>query len=154
VPPDELNRAPKPGLHFGFPHCHAGELRDPQFGRARGCHEFAAPARKLGPHVAALGMRFYDGKQFPPEYRDRIFIAEHGSWNRKPPLGYRVTTVTPEAGGPPRYETFAEGWLGGRSAWGRPVDVEVAPDGSLLVSDDTASAIYRITYRGDARASR
>ena len=146
TPPDELDRAPKAGLHFGFPYCHAGELPDPLFGRVADCMRFTAPALKLGPHVAALGMRFYDGKQFPPDYANRIFIAEHGSWNRKPPLGYRVMMVTLEDGKPVSYEPFAQGWLHGGSAWGRPVDVEVAPDGSLLVSDDTANVIYRITY--------
>ncbi len=148
VPPDELNRAPSKGLHFGFPHCHGGHIADPKFGRDRGCSEFVPPAMRLGPHVAALGMRFYTGKTFPASYQGQIFIAEHGSWNRSVPIGYRVTLVTLEGGRAVRYETFAEGWLQGRQAWGRPVDVEVMPDGALLVSDDRAGAIYRIAYEG------
>ncbi|HUP00263.1 MAG TPA: sorbosone dehydrogenase family protein [Gemmatimonadota bacterium] len=145
-PPDELNRASEPGLHFGYPFCHGGDFPDPEFGDRRSCAEFVPPAQKLGPHVAALGMRFYTGAMFPAEYRHRIFIAEHGSWNRTVPIGYRVMTVEVENGRAVSYEIFAEGWLRGEEAWGRPVDVLVMPDGSLLVSDDEAGAIYRITY--------
>lgn len=148
VPPDELNRATEAGMHFGFPYCHGRSIPDPEFGAGRSCSEFTPPEQELGPHVAALGMRFYTGEQFPEEYRDRIFIAEHGSWNRAEPIGYRVTMVGLENGTPVSYEVFAEGWLRGREAWGRPVDVEVANDGSLLVSDDRANAVYRITYPG------
>ena len=148
LPADELNRAPRPGMHFGFPHCHQGDAPDPEFGRGRKCSEFEPPAQKLGPHVAALGMRFYMGTMFPPEYRNQIFIAEHGSWNRSKKIGYRISLVKVDtAGKATAYETFAQGWLQGESAWGRPVDLEVMPDGSLLVSDDHAGAIYRITYR-------
>lgn len=145
-PADELNRAPRAGLHFGFPHCHQGDLPDPEFGRARGCGEFEPPARKLGPHVAALGMRFYTGGMFPPEYRNQVFIAEHGSWNRSRKIGYRISLVKIENSRTISYEPFAEGWLQGESAWGRPVDVEILPDGSLAVSDDAAGVIYRISY--------
>ncbi len=148
APPDELNRAPEAGMHFGFPYCHGTGIPDPEFGAGRSCAEFTPPEQELGPHVAALGMRFYDGGQFPEEYANRIFIAEHGSWNRLEPIGYRVTMVTLENGTPVSYEPFAEGWLQGRNAWGRPVDLEVAGDGSLLVSDDRANAVYRITYTG------
>jgi glucose/arabinose dehydrogenase len=147
-PPDELNHAPKPGLHFGFPYCHGRALADPQFGRDKPCTDFTPPAAELGPHVAALGMRFYTGTMFPPDYRGRIFIAEHGSWNRSTPIGYRITTVRLEGDRVVSYEPFATGWLAdnGHIA-GRPVDVLVMPDGALLVSDDYAGAIYRITYR-------
>lgn len=145
IPPDELNRAPESGMHFGFPYCHGAAIPDPEFGEEQSCAEFTPPEQELGPHVAALGMRFYDGGQFPEEYQNRIFIAEHGSWNRAEPIGYRVTMVTLENGTPVSYEVFAEGWLQGGDAWGRPVDVEVAGDGSLLVSDDRANAVYRIT---------
>jgi glucose/arabinose dehydrogenase len=148
VPPDTLNHAPRAGLRFGFPYCHGGAIPDPEFGRKHSCSEFVAPAQKLGPHVAALGMRFYGGNQFPAAYRNRVFIAEHGSWNRSAKIGYRVTMVTLDGDKAVRYEPFAEGWLQGQSAWGRPADVLVAPDGSLLVSDDTAGAIYRIRYKG------
>lgn len=146
TPPDELNHAPVAGMHFGYPYCHAGELPDPEFGLRSHCDDFTGPAQKLGPHVAALGMRFYTGHQFPASYRNRIFIAEHGSWNRNPKLGYRVTMVTLNGNKAAKYEPFVEGWLQGNSAWGRPVDVIVAPDGALLVSDDKKGAIYRISY--------
>lgn len=145
-PPDELNHAPRAGLHFGFPYCHGGDLPDPEFGAARACAEFSPPAMKLGPHVAALGMRFYTGSMFPAEYRHQIFIAEHGSWNRTPPTGYRISLVRLENGQAISYEVFADGWLEGDAAWGRPVDLQVMPDGALLVSDDRAGAIYRISY--------
>jgi glucose/arabinose dehydrogenase len=146
APPDELNRAPMAGMHFGYPYCHAGELSDPVYGLRNPCSEFSGPAQRLGPHVAALGMRFYTGQQFPASYRNRIFIAEHGSWNRSTKLGYRVSMVTLAGNDAVKYEPFAGGWLQGNSAWGRPVDVIVAPDGSLLVSDDKMGAIYRISY--------
>ena len=149
VPPDELNHAPKKGMHFGFPYCHGNGIADPKFGDGKKCSQYTPPARALGPHVAAIGMRFYTGSMFPAAYRNQVFIAEHGSWNRDTPLGYRVTLVKVDGGKAVSYETFAEGWLrkNGR-AWGRPADVLVMPDGALLVSDDEAGAIYRITYKG------
>jgi glucose/arabinose dehydrogenase len=147
MPPDELNRAPRAGMHFGYPYCHGGTLADPEFGKRRPCADFTPPARNLGPHVAALGMRFYTGAMFPPAYRNQVFIAEHGSWNRSTKIGYRVALVRLQDHRAVSYETFAEGWLQGESAWGRPADVLVLPDGSLLVSDDHAGAIYRITYK-------
>src|SRR5688572_29779757 len=110
-PPDELNRAPKAGMHFGFPYCHGDDLPDPEFGAKRPCSELTPPEQKLGPHVAALGMRFYTGKMFPEDYRGAIFIAEHGSWNRSKPIGYRVMVVRPNEKGEKRYQPFAEGWL-------------------------------------------
>ncbi len=146
LPPDELNRAPSKGLHFGYPYCHGGYIPDPEFGDKRDCDEFVGPEMKLGPHVAALGMRFYTGAMFPEEYRNQIFIAEHGSWNRSVPIGYRITLVRLEGNRATTYEVFAEGWLQGGKAWGRPVDVLVMPDGALLVSDDRAGVIYRISY--------
>jgi glucose/arabinose dehydrogenase len=151
APPDELNRAPKAGLHFGFPYCHGGDLLDPDFAAGHTCAEFVAPERKLGAHVAALGMKFYTGAMFPAEYKDQIFIAEHGSWNRSKKVGYRVTHVRLDAGHAASYEPFAEGWLENEKALGRPVDILVMPDGSMLVSDDEAGAIYRITYAAPAR---
>jgi len=152
LPADELNRAPRAGMHFGFPHCHQGDLPDPEFGRNRRCPEFEAPAQKLGPHVAALGMRFYTGAMFPAEYRNQIFIAEHGSWNRSKKSGYRVSLVRIDSSGKIKsYETFAQGWLQGESAWGRPVDLEILPDGSLALSDDSAGVIYRISYNTPGR---
>ncbi|MCC7327324.1 MAG: sorbosone dehydrogenase family protein [Burkholderiales bacterium] len=149
APPCELNRVTRSGEHFGYPYCHGGTIADPEFGRQRACSEFVAPVQNLGPHVAPLGMRFYTGMQFPATYRNQVFIAEHGSWNRSQKIGYRVTLVRLDAAGRAlRYEPFAEGWLDGQRAWGRPADVLVAPDGSLLVSDDGAGAIYRIRYKG------
>lgn len=146
APDDELNHAPRAGMHFGFPFCHQGNLLDPEFAAGRACAEFTPPAALLDAHVAALGMRFYTGEMFPPRYRG-VFIAEHGSWNRIIPVGYRVVLVRFEAGRATP-EVFAQGWLGARSrpAWGRPVDVLVMPDGALLVSDDRAGAVYRISY--------
>jgi glucose/arabinose dehydrogenase len=152
LPADELNHAPRPGMHFGYPYCHQGDTADPEFG-TRACSEFSPPAAKLGAHVAALGMRFYTGSQFPPEYRNNLFIAEHGSWNRSRKIGYRIRRVVIEGGRVVKQEVFAEGWLQGESAWGRPVDIEVMSDGSLLVSDDHAGAIYRIAYRGPRKNS-
>jgi glucose/arabinose dehydrogenase len=152
LPPDELNRAPQAGLHFGYPFCHGGDLADPKYGAGHPCSQYTPPAIKLGPHVAALGMRFYTGAMFPAEYRNQIFIAEHGSWNRSNPIGYRVSLVKVEGDRAVSYQPFAEGWLGGGRNWGRPVDVEVAPDGALFVSDDKAGAIYRIAYTGAGAA--
>jgi glucose/arabinose dehydrogenase len=157
VPPDELNRAPEKGLHFGYPYCHGGDISDPEFGVDRGgrgeseraCARYRPPVQKLGPHVAALGLEFYTGEMFPAEYRGQLFIAEHGSWNRDDPIGYRVTLVRLDGDRATSYEPFASGWLPGDdegAAWGRPVDLEILPDGSMLVSDDHAGAIYRITY--------
>jgi glucose/arabinose dehydrogenase len=146
-PPDELNHAPKDGLHFGYPYCHGKAIADPEFGKQRACKEFRPPVLELGAHVASLGMRFYTGSMFPEEYRGRIFIAEHGSWNRSKKIGYRITLATPAKDGQWGYSTFAEGWLQGEQARGRPVDILQMPDGSLLVSDDEAGVIYRIAYQ-------
>ncbi len=148
IPPDELNHAPKSNMHFGFPYFHGGDIPDPDFGKGRNPEDYTPPAMKLGPHVAALGMRFYTGTMFPDEYRNQIFIAEHGSWNRSVPIGYRVTLVRLSGNKAVSYEVFADGWLQGRTVLGRPVDVQVMLDGSLLVSDDFANAIYRIKYTG------
>ena len=147
VPPDELNHAPRIGMHFGFPYVHGKDILDLEFGKNRRPEEFTTPEMELGPHVASLGMRFYTGDMFPKEYRNHIFIAEHGSWNRSTPIGYRVTLVRLEGGKAAKYEVFAEGWLQHGKAWGRPVDVQVMPDGALLVSDDMAGVIYRISYK-------
>jgi glucose/arabinose dehydrogenase len=149
VPPDELNHAPRAGMHFGYPYCHGGSIADPEFGSKKACAEFTPPAQKFGAHVASLGMRFYTGTMFPAEYRNRIFIAEHGSWNRSKKSGYRVMQARIENGKVVDYGVFAEGFLDAATdeSWGRPVDVQVMPDGALLVSDDSANAIYRITYR-------
>lgn len=149
IPPEELNRAPKAGLHFGYPYCHGGDITDPEFGNKRQCKEFTPPEVKFQAHSAVLGMRFYTGAAFPAEYRNQIFVAQHGSWNRSKKVGYKLATVnTAVKGGKPEYKVFAEGWLNADdSVWGRPVDLLQLPDGSLLVSDDYANVIYRITYK-------
>jgi len=146
APPDELNHAPKKGLHFGFPYRHGKDFVDPKFGDHPKPDKLIPPKQELGPHVASLGMRFYTGKMFPRKYRNQIFIAEHGSWNRSEKSGYRISIVRFLNSGSMSYEVFAQGWLNGGEVWGRPVDIEIMSDGSLLVSDDVAHAIYRISY--------
>lgn len=147
VPSDELNHAPEPGLHFGYPYCHQGNVPDPEFGAGKSCTDFAPPAVKLGAHVAALGLTFYTGSMFPAEYQGQLFIARHGSWNRSSKVGYDIVLVRfDKSGRPAGVEVFASGWLQGQREWGRPNDVLQMPDGSLLVSDDAAGAIYRISY--------
>ena len=147
IPPCELNTAPTAGMHFGFPYCHGGDILDPEFGEGKSCSAFVPPVQKLGPHVAPLGVKFYTGDQFPEEYKHQMLIAEHGSWNRSQKIGYRVTKVTlNDKGEATSYEPFIDGWLQGQENWGRPVDVLVMPDGALLVSDDYAGAIYRVSY--------
>ncbi len=145
-PPDELNLAPVKGLHFGFPYCHGADIPDSSYGKKGGCRQFVPPAIALGPHVASLGMRFYQGSMLPASYSNQIFIAEHGSWNRSVPIGYRVTLVRVEKNRAINYSVFAEGWLQKGRYWGRPVDILVMPDGALLVSDDYVGVIYRIFY--------
>ena len=148
LPHDTLHRVSRKGMNFGFPFCHQGDLLDIDFGKGRSCNEFDPPALKLGPHVAALGMRFYTGAQFPAEYKHNIFIAQHGSWNRTKKTGYNISRVVLDAKGKVlKYEPFATGFLQGETFWGRPADVQVTKDGSLLVSDDVAGAIYRISYK-------
>ena len=147
IPPDELNRVTRSGQDFGFPYCHGGTIPDPEFGSRRTCSEFVPPAQPLGPHVAPLGMRFYTGSQFPAAYRNQVFIAEHGSWNRSQPIGYRVVLVRLNGGKALQEEVFAAGWLrSDGKVLGRPVDLLQLPDGSLLLSDDHAGVIYRISY--------
>lgn len=146
-PDDELNKVSKVGEDFGYPDCHQGDIADPEEGK-KPCSAFTPPVARLGPHVAALGLRFYTGEQFPAEYRNNLFIAEHGSWNRTQKIGYRVARIElNEDGTLKRQSVFAEGWLDkDGEVHGRPADVLVAPDGSLLVSDDQNGAIYRISY--------
>lgn len=151
LPPDELNHAPEPGLFFGYPYRHGTDVEDPEFGPLAPdqCKSCVPPVQDLGPHVASLGMRFYSGSLFPSEYHGSIFIAEHGSWNRRVPIGYRVTEVRLDNGTPVSYTPFIDGWLKDGSVSGRPVDVEVLPDGNLLISDDYTGVIYLVSYLGD-----
>ena len=147
IPPDELNRAPQTGLHFGFPYLHGSDVKDPRFWEDRPAGvTFQLPEHEFSAHVAALGMRFYTGDKFPEEYRGGIFVAEHGSWNRSAKIGYRVSFVGLRGNRVTEYRIFAEGWLEGQRSWGRPADVEIGPDGALYVADDAADAVYRISY--------
>jgi glucose/arabinose dehydrogenase len=148
LPPEELNTAPRPGLHFGYPYCHGRNVSDPEYGDRSPCEDHEPPAQELGPHVAALGVKFYTGDQFPEQYRGQIFLSEHGSWNRSKKIGYRVTLVRLENGMPVSYEVFADGWMRDERVTGRPVDLLVLEDGSMLVSDDFAGKLYRIWYEG------
>ena len=148
LPSDEINRVQHNGNHFGFPYCHQGDLVDPEFD-SRDCGEFVPPVVLTGPHVANLGMRFVIGEMFPGNYRNSILVALHGSWNRSEKIGYGVHVAFLDADGHlESYEPFATGWLQGQKVLGRPVDLAFMPDGSLLVSDDHAGAIYRIVYNG------
>ena len=149
LPSCELNHAPKEGMHFGYPYCHEGDVPDPKFGEKRSCNEFEKPVVKLGAHVAPLGIEFYTGQQFPATYKHQAIIAEHGSWNRSKKVGYKITAVQLDAQNKATStKVFAEGWLDKEAdeAWGRPVDIEQLTDGSILISDDFADAIYRIYY--------
>jgi len=148
IPSDKLNRISKIAEDFGYPYCHQGDIPDPKFAMGHKCSEFAPPVLKLGPHLAPLGMKFYTGNQFPADYKNNIIIAEHGSWNKLKYQGARLMRVTADADGKDAKQVeFATGWLGPNNEYrGRPNDVLVAKDGSLLVADDYNSAIYRISY--------
>lgn len=147
APPDELNRLRTPGQHFGFPYCFGKDIADPEFGKLKACNEFTGPEWQFPAHVAALGAHFYRGAAFPPEYKNQLFVAQHGSWNRIPPQGYRIVVIRFENGRPLAEQSFAEGWLNAVGyATGRPVDVLPMPDGALLVSDDKTGALYRMSY--------
>lgn len=148
TPSCELNVAPKAGMHFGFPYCHGGVVPDPGFAKGRSCEEFEPPVAKLGPHVAPLGLSFYTGKQFPEAYRNNVYIAEHGSWNRTTKSGYSVRLITLYNSKVVTDTAFIEGFLRGEEVVGRPVDVATLADGSMLVSDDFGGRVYRVTYDG------
>ncbi len=147
----ELNRAEKDGLHFGYPYCHEGEIVDPKLGEGKSCDDYIAPVQKMGPHTAPLGIEFYEGNMFPAEYKNQAFVALHGSWNREKKIGYEIVLVNFENNEAVKTSTFISGWLNNETddVWGRPVDLEELPDGSLLISDDYADAIYRIYYEAD-----
>jgi glucose/arabinose dehydrogenase len=145
TPSDELNVATKSEQTFGFPYCHQGDLLDAAFGTGKACADYTPPAVKLGAHVAPLGLAFNNGRMFPKEYQGSLFIAEHSSAN-----GCNLAVVRFGSDeNPLSKEVFASGWrLGQDACWGKPVDILQLPDGSLLVSDDWANAIYRISYTG------
>jgi glucose/arabinose dehydrogenase len=149
VPNCELNSAPKAGMHFGYPYCHEGSVKDPEFGGKRPCSDFVAPIQKMGPHVAPLGLKFYVGNMFPSSYKNQLLVARHGSWNRTKKSGHDIALVKIQDNKSVGLETFASGWLDDatQKVWGRPVDILFLPDGSMLVSDDQANVIYRITYK-------
>ncbi len=151
VPECELNRAPMDRMHFGFPYCHQGDTPDPEFGKLKKCEDFTPPVAKLGPHTAPLGMTFYTGDQFPSYYKNQIFIARHGSWNRSKKSGYDIVLATLNDDGSVKdIKPFITGWLDTNTddVWGRPVDLEILPDGSMLISDDYADVIYRVYFKG------
>jgi len=149
IPPCELNKISKTGDHYGYPYCHGG-VKDPEFGKGKNCADYIAPEWKFNAHVAPLGLRFYTGSAFPETYKNNLIVAQHGSWNRSSKIGYRLMFITIENGKATSAEVFADGWLNDvtQSAWGRPVDVLMLNDGSMLVSDDEAGLVYRITYEG------
>ncbi len=149
MPPCELNHVTGPDMHFGFPYCHGNGISDPDFGEGHDCSNYTPPAQALGAHVAPLGVKFYTGSMFPEEYRMQAFIAEHGSWNRSEKSGYRVSMVRMQNGQPVGYQSFIEGWLKDDAVSGRPVDLLVLEDGSMLVSDDQAGRIWRISYTAE-----
>lgn len=148
LPVDELNHAPKEGMHFGFPYCHQGDLPDEELGKGKSCDDYVASVANLQPDGAALGLVFYSGKMFPEVYKNRSFIAQHGSWSRSKKVGYRFIAldVLPD-GSVLNSEVFASDWLQNEASWGRPNDVFAIPDGALLISDDQAGVIYRISYQ-------
>jgi glucose/arabinose dehydrogenase len=147
VPEDELNRVTKQGEHFGAPYCLQGNIVDQELGWGKDCKDYTAPVGLLGPHVAALGMRFYTGNMFPKSYKNAIIIARHGSWNKSKKLGGDVVVVKLNKDGTMKsMEPFITGFLEDNKYIGRPVDVMQLKDGSLLVSDDWNGAVYRITY--------
>ncbi len=150
VPPCELNRLTEVGQHFGYPFCHGGDIKDPEFGDQRPCSDFVPPVQPLGAHVAPLAVKFDTGSMFPKSYKGHAFIAEHGSWNRSSKVGYRISLVKLDNNKAVSYEPFIDGWLDEETqeAFGRPVDLLFLEDGSLLISDDVADAIYRVTYKG------
>jgi glucose/arabinose dehydrogenase len=153
-PQDKLNRVMQPGKdNFGFPYCAGGDIPDPQFGWGHSCDEFTKPLAQVGPHTAPLGMRFYTGKMFPAEYRNAIFIARHGSWNRSKKIGGDVVVAKLNPDGTVKsIEPFITGFIVDNNYIGRPVDMEWLKDGSMLLSDDYNGAVYRITY-GPQRVS-
>lgn len=147
VPPEELNNVTEPGQHFGFPYRYGKDLVDNEYATDMPEAAFTPATLEMPAHNAGLGMSFYTGDAFPTEYTNQLFVAYHGSWNRNPPDGYNIRLMRFENNKAVSYENFATGWLQGENYWGRPVDIEQMPDGSLLVSDDFNGVIYRITYR-------
>ena len=151
TPPCELNVVTESNQHFGYPFCHGGTILDPEFGTGKSCTDYTSPALNFIAHTAPLGMNFYEGKMFPEAYDNRIFVAQHGSWNRSKKSGYVVLAIDHDEASASNAEVFASGWLDDETqkAWGRPVDVINMPDGSILISDDYADVVYRVSYEGE-----
>jgi glucose/arabinose dehydrogenase len=148
TPPEELNLWTRPGEHFGYPYCHGGEIADPEFAGNHKCSEFTPPIWKYKAHIAPLGMRFYTGVSFPEQYKQQLFVAQHGSWNRTKPQGYQVALIKFKDGKPVAEEPFVSGWLTpGDQVLGRPVDILRLPDGGLLISDDKLGVVYKVEYK-------
>jgi glucose/arabinose dehydrogenase len=154
LPEDELNRVTKVGQHFGSPFCYQGDFPDPEFGWGHSCSEFVPPVAKMGPHSASLGMRFYTGSMFPAKYKNAIFVARHGSWNRSKKFGGDIVAVFLNKDGTVKnMEVVVTGFIGPDNNYiGRPVDLQMMKDGSLLISDDYNGAIYRLSYGNDKSA--
>ncbi len=149
-PQDELNRVAKPGGNYGFPYCHANGIPDPDIKKEGACKGVIRPAALMGPHAAAMGVKFYTGKMFPAEYRNTLFVVRKGSWNRTKPMGFDVVNVRVGEDGKTTSRPFATGFNEGREAykfWGRPAYVQQMPDGAMLLSDEQTGAIYRISYQ-------
>ncbi len=156
IPPCELNRVEEVGQHYGYPFCHGSNIPDPEFGKQRPCSDFKSPVQEMGPHTAPLAVKFYRGNMFPEKYKNYAFVAEHGSWNRSKKVGYRISLVELDGNEAIGYTTFIDGWLDHESQeqFGRPVDILILDDGSMLISDDYGDAIYRVTYSGDKVAMK
>ena len=149
-PPCEFNAAPEAGMHFGFPYYAGGHARHPDWADKAPPQEVAFPVFAFQAHTAPLGVAFYTGEQFPEQYRGDAFVAQHGSWNRSIPIGYRIKRILfDDTGTVTGHEVFIDGWLDGALAWGRPVDLLELPDGTLLISDDHQGVLYRVRYTGE-----
>lgn len=150
LPSDELNKWTTKGQHFGYPFCHAGNIPDPELSGTKSCKQFTAPEWTFKAHLAPLGIRFYTGNQFPKKYKNQLFVAQHGSWNRSKPHGYRIVLVEFKNNKPVAEEIFISGWLTeDDEVLGRPTDILQIKDGSLLIADDTLGVIYRVVYDGN-----
>jgi glucose/arabinose dehydrogenase len=149
IPNCELNRSYQKGQHYGYPYCHQGDILDPEFGKTKSCDNYTKPIAKLGPHTAPLGIEYYNGTKFPSSFNNKFFIAKHGSWNRTEKSGYEIDVVeVDETGSLVSQSSFISGWLSDdkKDVWGRPVDIETTPEGALLISDDFANCIYKVSY--------
>ncbi len=147
LPPDEINRAPSMVMNFGFPYFYGNNVPAPKYGTMRSSKGMTPPVYDLPAHVAPLGIMFYSGNMFPKKYRNQLFVAEHGSWNRSSKVGYQVVSLQIKNAKVISAKPFASGWLQKQNFWGRPVALLQLPDGSLLISDDYAGVIYRIRYK-------